>query len=119
VRAADLAGVRRVYEATANRDFIQGLMSARADELADVPDAPDAASMDDFGTPAAAITTTVDVRDYVDAKRAAMAAHESQIPAESFFLQLAPEQFREAFGNEWFIRRDAPSVRESWLFDGL
>jgi LmbE family N-acetylglucosaminyl deacetylase len=119
VRAAELAAVARVYEATANRDYIQGMMTSRADELADVPDAPDAASMDEFGTPEALITTTVDVGDYVDAKRAAMAAHASQIPEDSFFLQLPPEAFRAAFGNEWFIRRDAPDVRESWLFDGL
>ncbi len=119
VRAAEIAGTRRVYEATANRDYIQGLIVQRADELSDVPDAPDAASMDDFGTPEALITTTVDVREYADAKRAAMAAHASQIPEDSFFLQLPPDAFREAFGHEWFVRRDAPQVRESWLFDGL
>ena len=87
--------------------------------MPDVPDAPDAAEMADFGSPAAIITTTVDVRDYVDQKRAAMAAHASQIPADSFFLPLPDEMFREAFGSEWFIRRDAPDIRETWLFDDL
>ena len=53
------------------------------------------------------ITTTVDVRDFVDQKRAAMAAHASQIPEDSFFLQMPPDAFREAFGYEWFIRRGA------------
>ena len=119
VRAAALAGTRRVYESTANRDFLRELLSRRSDEVPDAPDAPDAAQMDDFGSPASTITTTVDVRDFVDVKRAAMAAHASQIPAESFFLALAPEAFREAFGTEWFIRRDAPTIRETWLFDDL
>jgi LmbE family N-acetylglucosaminyl deacetylase len=119
VRAAELAGTGRVYESTANRDFIQDLLAARADEISDVPDAPDAAEMNDFGSPASIITTTVDVRDYVDIKRAAMAAHASQIPADSFFLALPPDAFRDAFGSEWYIRRDAPQIRETWLFDDL
>ena len=118
-RAAELAGTPRVYESTMNRDYIQRLIQMRADEFGDQPDAPDAASMDDFGSPDDIITTTVDVREYVDTKRAAMAAHESQIPADSFFLALPPEAFREAFGYEWFIRRDARDTRETWIFDDL
>jgi LmbE family N-acetylglucosaminyl deacetylase len=119
VRAAELAGTKRVYESTANRDHIQQLLKRRADEMPDAPDAPDAAEMDDFGSPEALITTTVDVRDFVDRKRAAMAAHASQIPADSFFLAMPIEAFQEAFGAEWFIRRDAPGIRETWLFDDL
>ncbi len=102
-----------------NRDHIQGLLRRRAEEIPDLPDAPDAAEMDDFGSPEAIITTTVDVVEYADRKRAAMAAHASQIPADSFFLAMPPDAFREAFGAEWFIRRDAPDVRETWLFDDL
>jgi LmbE family N-acetylglucosaminyl deacetylase len=118
-RAAELAGTARVYESTMNRDYIRSLIERRADEMPDVPDAPDVASMDDFGSPGELITTTVDVREYTDRKRAAMAAHASQIPADSFFMMMPPEAFREAFGYEWFIRRDAPTVRETWIFDGL
>jgi LmbE family N-acetylglucosaminyl deacetylase len=118
VRAAELAGTKRVYESTMNRDFIQGLLKERADEIPG-DNAPSAAEMDDFGSPESIITTTVDVGDYVDRKRAAMQAHASQIPADSFFLALPPEAFRAAFGHEWFIRRDAPDARETWLFDDL
>jgi LmbE family N-acetylglucosaminyl deacetylase len=119
VRAAELAGTPRVYESTMNRDFIRELLERRAAEMPDAPDAPDATDFDDFGSPESAITTTVDVRDYVDRKRAAMAAHASQIPEDSFFLRLPEAAFREAFGWEWFIRRDARHARETWLFDGL
>jgi LmbE family N-acetylglucosaminyl deacetylase len=119
VRAAELAGTPRVYESTMNRDYIKALIEQRADDIPDVPDAPDVAAMNDFGSPEELITTTVDVRDYTDRKRAAMAAHSSQIPEDSFFLAMPPEAFREAFAYEWFIRRDAPDTRESWLFDGL
>ncbi|MDQ1455751.1 MAG: hypothetical protein QOH28_1371 [Actinomycetota bacterium] len=119
VRAAELAGTRRVYESTMNRDYIRTLIEQRAGEMPDTSDAPDAAQMDDFGSPEAMITTTVDVRDFVDRKREAMAAHASQIPAESFFLAMPLDAFRQAFGAEWFIRRDAPNIREKWIFDDL
>ncbi|HEV7524464.1 MAG TPA: PIG-L family deacetylase [Acidimicrobiia bacterium] len=119
VRAAELAGTRRVYESTMNRDYIQGLMARRAEEMPDSPDAPSAAEMEDFGSPAEIITTTVDVRDFVDRKRSAMAAHASQIAPDSFFLAMPLDAFREAFGAEWFIRRDAPDAAETWLFDDL
>jgi LmbE family N-acetylglucosaminyl deacetylase len=119
VRAAEIAGTPRVYESTMNRDYIRRLIVENAERMPRTDDAPDAAELDDFGSPGEVITTTVDVRDYVDAKRAAMAAHASQIPDDSFFLALAPEAFRETFGYEWFIRRGAPGVREQWIFDGL
>jgi LmbE family N-acetylglucosaminyl deacetylase len=119
VRAAQLADTPRVYESTMNRDYIKRLIERRADEIPDAPDAPDAATMDDFGSPEALITTTVDVRSFVDAKRAAMAAHASQIPGDSFFLSMPLDAFREAFGYEWFIRRDKPDIRETWLFEDL
>jgi LmbE family N-acetylglucosaminyl deacetylase len=117
-RAAEIAGTKRVYEATVNRDYLLALMKEMASQNPDVPDAP--ADVETLGMPADMITTTVDVRDFVDAKRAAMVAHASQIPADSFFLALPPDAFREAFGQEWFIRRDGPrSHRETTLFDDL
>ena len=110
VRAAELAGTPRVYEATMNRDHIRRLM----EQLPQEPDAPEApADLDTLGVTEDQITTTVDVREFVDRKRAAMVAHASQIPADSFFLQMPPEAFREAFGWEWFIRRDVPSARSA------
>ena len=116
-RAAELAGTKRVYEATVNRDHLLSLMA----QMSDDPDAPEVPTdVDNLGVTADKITTTVDVRDFVDAKRAAMVAHASQIPEDSFFLQLPPDAFREAFGLEWFIRRDGPrSQRETTLFEDL
>jgi LmbE family N-acetylglucosaminyl deacetylase len=119
VRAAELAGTPRVYESTMNRDHIRRLMEQRDELLPEAPDAPDPTEMDDFGSPESIITTTVDVADYVDRKRAAMAAHASQIPPDSFFLAMPDDAFRLAFGSEWFIRRDAPGTREDWIFSGL
>jgi LmbE family N-acetylglucosaminyl deacetylase len=121
-RAAELAGTQQVFEATMNRDYIVRLMTENANELDGMPDdveRPDPEEMD-LGVPEAELTTAVDVRDYTDAKRAAMAAHASQIGDNSFFLQLPPNAFREAFGYEWFIRRGAePGIREASLFEQL
>jgi LmbE family N-acetylglucosaminyl deacetylase len=116
IRAAQLARIPRVYEATMNRDYIRALLERRAAEMPDV-EVPDPTENDEFGSPASIITTVVDVRDYAPQKRAAMAAHASQIPPDSFFLSLPDDAFAEAFGIEWFIRRDAPDARETWLFD--
>jgi LmbE family N-acetylglucosaminyl deacetylase len=117
IRAAELAGTRRVYEATANRDHIRQMM----EQMPQDPDAPASpADLETLGVTEDQITTTIDVREFVDAKRAAMVAHSSQIPDDSFFLQMPLAVFREAFGWEWFIRRDGPrSQRETTLFADL
>jgi LmbE family N-acetylglucosaminyl deacetylase len=121
-RAGELAGTAQVFEATMNHDYIVRLMKERGSELDGMPDdveRPDPEEMD-LGMPEAVITTAVDVREYTDAKRAAMAAHASQIPENSFFLSMPVPAFREAFGIEWFIRRGAePGIRESSLFEFL
>jgi hypothetical protein len=70
----------------------------------DLPDPDD----DSFGSPESIITTVVDVRDFVDRKRAAMVAHESQIAESHFFLKMPLDAFRDGFGYEFFIRRGAP-----------
>ena len=112
VRAAELAGTPTVYESTFNRDHLVALLKANADrklpEGVDPSDIPDADTIA-VGVSASEITTTVDVREYVDRKRAAMAAHASQIGENSWFLQMPLDVFTEAFGYEWFIRRGAPA----------
>jgi LmbE family N-acetylglucosaminyl deacetylase len=119
VRAGEIAGTAKVYEATVNRDHIRDLM-ARAKEMG-VPDVPDVEGVDDtMGMPADAITTRVDVRPFLDAKRRAMAAHASQIAETSFFLAMPPEAFEQTWGTEWFILRGAPQgTQEDDLFQGL
>jgi LmbE family N-acetylglucosaminyl deacetylase len=120
MRAAELVPGLRVVESTMNRDHILRLMAERRDEMMNTEDAPNPDDMQDFGSPESMITTTVDVRDYVEQKRAAMAAHASQIPVDSFFLQLPPDAFKAAFGYEWFIRKDVPAgTRETSIFEGL
>ena len=121
VRAAELAGTPRVYEATLNRDAVKRLMRARRGEAiaAGVEFPPDLDDPDAFtmGVPEERITTTVDVSAFVDRKRDALAAHASQVDETSFFLAMPIEVFREMFGTEWFIRRDVPpGASEESLF---
>ena len=67
------------------------------------------------------ITSTVDIAQFVDRKRAALQLHASQIE-ESFFAKLPPDAFRTIFAEEDYIRiRDmtGAAVPESDLFDGV
>ena len=107
VRAAELSPPGRVYAATFNRDHVATLRRSRVRRRCPTGvDVPDPEEME-LGVPAERITTTVDVGDFVDRKRAAMAAHASQIGPDSFFLALPDDLFRVAFGTEWYMRLDA------------
>lgn len=122
VRAAELAGTAKVYEATVDRDHMRELMK-RARELG-MGEVPEEATADEgeftMGMPGALITTRVDVRSFLDQKRAAMRAHASQISETSFFLSMPPEAFEAVWGQEWFILRGAPEgTVETDLLDGL
>jgi LmbE family N-acetylglucosaminyl deacetylase len=101
VRAAELAGVNHVYEATVNRDQMLRLLASNP-QWADEAAPPD---VTEFGLPESEITTVVDVRAVMTAKRAAMAAHESQVGDFGPFLAMPAEQIEAAFGQESFRRR--------------
>lgn len=114
-RAAELAGVDRVFESTMNRDKIRELMDnappeafAEMDE-GEQPERPG----DDFGSPEAEITHAVDVSAAIAQKRSSMEAHRSQISDESFFMKMPEEIFAAAFGTEWFIRVDHPRAPDA------
>jgi LmbE family N-acetylglucosaminyl deacetylase len=77
--------------------------------------------MDDgnpMGTPEAELTLGVDVTPFIRHKRASISAHRSQVADSSFFLQMPPEMFEQAFGREWFIEHGRePGLRMGWIFD--
>lgn len=120
-RAAQIAGIEHLYEATVNRDAIARQMTAGAEggEGFSGPDDFDIDDTDDgnpFGMPEEDLTTFVDVSAHVLTKRAAIAAHASQVTDSSFFMQMPDEVFAMAFGVEWFIRVGAPAgLHETWL----
>jgi LmbE family N-acetylglucosaminyl deacetylase len=109
-RAAELASIGRVFQATMNRDHIRRLMEQR-DALVDAgmtdEDRPDVSEDATFGSPESLITHAIDVTPVVDRKRASMRAHRSQIGPETFFLKMPTEAFAVAFGTEWYIELGA------------
>lgn len=115
VRAAELAGVDVVYEATLDRDHFRSSMeqvmsmAAAAGLDPEQDQAEFEAELDEgtFGVEGTRITHRIDVRSALSAKRAAIRAHASQIPSGSFFAALPDEAFELVFGTEWFIRRGA------------
>jgi len=76
-----------------------------------------------LGTPDERVTTEVDVGPWLERKRAAMAAHRSQIGADSFFLNTPDELVTALFATEQFIlEAGTPGGEErpeSDLFAGL
>ena len=123
--AAKLAGVARVYEVSMNRARIKEMRATQAEESdeVDLPDDDERIELDKIGLPESEITAAVEVGDFLETKRAAMATHASQIDEDSWFLQLPPEVFQMAFGTEWFrrvipeFRGDPIEDRERWIFD--
>jgi LmbE family N-acetylglucosaminyl deacetylase len=104
-RAGELAGVTSVYEATVDREYLHfvethlvGLASLSMHEP--VP----------AGVPTVLVSTTIDVTSVIDVKRAAIAAHASQIPPDSHVLQFDAATFSGVYGYEWYVRTGPPGV---------
>ncbi len=106
-----------------NRDRIREMRAMRgdADERSDEDDGR--LDIDQIGFADAEITTAVDIIPWLATKRAAMAAHASQVGEDSWFLSLPPEVFAGAFGTEWFRRviphfdGDPVTDREGWILE--
>jgi LmbE family N-acetylglucosaminyl deacetylase len=61
----------------------------------------------EMGTLDELIDVAVDVSSVNDAKYDALAAHHSQI-ADSFWMKMGREQFKEVMRTEWFVRVTNP-----------
>lgn len=75
-----------------------------------------------FGVDAGQVTTVVDVAPWLDAKRAGMAAHASQIGADSFFLNFPADLAADLFAVEEFVLlsgEPGATGREDDLLAGL
>lgn len=78
-----------------------------------------------FTAPDEVITTAIDVGEYTALKRAALAVHRTQIPADSPFLAIPEDLGRQWFGYEYFTLLQsrgplpARAGHENDLFTGL
>jgi LmbE family N-acetylglucosaminyl deacetylase len=70
----------------------------------------------EMGTPDDAIGAAIDVSAFADAKFDALAAHHSQI-ADSFWMKMGREQFRNVMRTEWFVRVRDPHGRTGLVED--
>jgi LmbE family N-acetylglucosaminyl deacetylase len=132
-RAAELAGTPLRLDATVDRRALQralrvaGAIRPRSSDFAP-------ARFDDLYSDPAVITHRVDVRGFLDQKRAAMRAHASQTtagtPAEgaaaaerglAWMLRLPRPLYRLAFGREWFVEHGRAAARPLLgdILDGL
>jgi LmbE family N-acetylglucosaminyl deacetylase len=107
-RAADIAIANgqkiRVLESTMNRTRIAQMLEQLGGGDFD-PEAP-ADDGNPFGTLQEEITMAVDVSEFVQVKRSSIMCHASQVTDSSMFLQMPPEAFAIAFGEEFFIEVD-------------
>ena len=131
-RAAEMAGTPHVYDATMNRDHMTRMFAvqraqAEAARLSN-PDVEVSSNTPDwnpddpaddgnpFGMTEAELTTAIDVSAWIQAKRASVRCHKSQISDSGFFSSMPDEAFVMAFGTEWFIRKGAKAgITESSL----
>ena len=110
LRAAQLAGVPTVYEATVDREYLHFVETHLVVQAALDPDDPQQArglglAASGLGLATVEIHCVVDVRSVLDVKRQAMAAHASQIPETSSAMSLPESDFAAVYGFEWFARR--------------
>jgi LmbE family N-acetylglucosaminyl deacetylase len=76
---------------------------------------------DEFGVPAAAITTRIDVAHFVDRKRRAMECHRTQRQDMGWLLELPKDLGARALETEFFVLTDrrSASIPEAFREDGL
>jgi hypothetical protein len=115
-RAAELAGVTRVLEATMPRGWVvRALGAARMFGIG----SPNLAAVH---TPPGEITRTIDVRRFARQKRAALAAHRSQISGSGrsaslfrILVHLPIPLFALLMGREWYIEARIPAISKETM----
>ncbi|MCC5474666.1 PIG-L deacetylase family protein [Streptomyces sp. NPDC059680] len=116
-RAAELAGVPRVLEATVPRDRVARLV--KLVRVLRIPLRFDADAVRTAFTSRAAITHTVDVRRFAARKQAALAAHRSQVsgtgrlaPVLRVLVRIPAPVFGLLLGREWFVEAHATAASD-------
>jgi LmbE family N-acetylglucosaminyl deacetylase len=108
LRAAELAGTSTVYEATVDREYLHFVDTHLIDHAREA-----LPHIEHIGMPTVFISAMVDVQAHIGQKRAAIAAHASQVHETSSVMQLSHESFRNVYGFEWYIRHGPPGVLDS------
>jgi len=117
LRAGELVPTTQVYEATMDRDAVRARMEEtlrdpRNPQMAEQAEQMLAEGGPHLGVSADRITTRIDVSAWTGQKRTALAAHRSQVPADSWWMSVPAEEFAQMFGTEYFIHRGVPAGTE-------
>ena len=112
VAAARQAGVGTVYEATVDREYLHFVETHLVEEAKRATGELGLAGTH-LGVATVEVSTVVDVRSVLATKRAALAAHASQIPETAAVLHLPTEAFSAVYGFEWFVRQGPPGPIEA------
>ena len=108
VAAARLSSVPTLYEMTVDREYLHFVDTHLIDHAREsLP------HIEHIGVPTVFVSTTVDVRMVLRQKRAAIAAHASQVQSSSSVMRLSENSFREVYGYEWFVRHGPRGVIET------
>jgi LmbE family N-acetylglucosaminyl deacetylase len=104
-RAAELASIPTLYEATVDREYLHFVETHLAEQARTA--VPDHYKL---GVPTVMVSTTIDVRPFLERKRLAIAAHSSQVPETSFAMTMPHGSFAEVYGFEWYVRTGPAGV---------
>jgi N-acetyl-1-D-myo-inositol-2-amino-2-deoxy-alpha-D-glucopyranoside deacetylase len=106
---------RALYYATAPRQRFIEMSSRPNNPFVDFSDE----ALNRMGTPREEITTFVNVRPWLERKRAAMAAHRTQFGDEGPLNRLAPDEVDAFLSTEHFVRVPLPWDDSTGPFDPL
>jgi LmbE family N-acetylglucosaminyl deacetylase len=108
VAAGRLTSITTLYEMTVDREYLHFVDTHLIDHAREsLP------HVEHIGVPTVYVSTTVDVRMVLQQKRAAIAAHASQVQSSSSVMTLSESSFREVYGYEWFVRHGPRGVIET------
>jgi len=109
-RAVELAGIPTRYDVTVDREYLHFVETHIVGRAAGSP--PSAGA---WGLPTVEITTTLDVRGHLEAKREAIAAHGSQLDGDAWLG--VRDAYDDVYGYEWFVRDGPPGPIEALVAD--
>jgi N-acetyl-1-D-myo-inositol-2-amino-2-deoxy-alpha-D-glucopyranoside deacetylase len=113
VAAARLAPVEKLYfvriPISWSRGFVSSLRQAGIAAPGSAPAGADAgADVQEIGVPDEVVTTCIDVRRYIDRKRAALACHVSQLGVDHFLRQMPLELAQRLWAYEFYSLETSP-----------
>lgn len=110
VHEAEFGTAPTVYESTVDREYLHFVETHVVVDASGGRPADRGLASTDLGLSSLEIDTTVDVGAVIDRKRAALAAHASQLPEDAPLFELGEANFAAVYGLEWYRRVGPPTA---------